>query len=217
MPALTKTSSSRPTPPWRPHNRNSPPQQGKGSSVAAADDSRMPETHQNPIIRGACPTIPARISISKPDPPRRHSNQHDHSQMQRLKTPREKSGIERPDTRQHLTACTRTDQKLLASTGASTHVRSGRGHQRGRFYSPRLRIPTKAAAWRSHFHGFGTYLGKVGTSTPECRTAGFLSGEPDLRCAGTGRSLLLSIDSFGAQGTRGDRGNDVRTGVADRR
>ena len=55
----------------------------------------MPETHQKPIIRRACPTIPARISFSKPDPPRRHSNQPDHSQIQRLKTPREKSGIYR--------------------------------------------------------------------------------------------------------------------------
>ena len=92
MPALTETSSSRPTPPWRPLDRNSPPQQGKGGSAAAAKTPACPKPTKKPIIRKACPTIPARISISKPDPPRRHSNQPDHSQMQRLKTPREKSG-----------------------------------------------------------------------------------------------------------------------------
>ena len=60
----------------------------------AAQDALPPHARKppNPIIRGACLTIPARISISKPDQPRRHSNQPDHSQIQRLKTPREKSG-----------------------------------------------------------------------------------------------------------------------------
>ena len=51
----------------------------------------MPETHQITNHTQSLPN-PARISISKPDQPRRHSNQPDHSQMQRLKTPREKSG-----------------------------------------------------------------------------------------------------------------------------
>ena len=38
-----KTSSSRPTPPWRPHNRNSPPQQGKGGNAAAAMTPACPK------------------------------------------------------------------------------------------------------------------------------------------------------------------------------
>ena len=83
--SLTKTCSSRPTLPWRPHDRNSPPQQGKGGNAAAAMTPACPKPTKNQIIRRACPTIPARISISKPEPPRRHSNQPDHSQMQRLK------------------------------------------------------------------------------------------------------------------------------------
>ena len=56
------------------------------------DDSRMPETHKKTDHTQSLPNYPGQNILSKPDQPRRHSNQPDHSQMQRLKTPREKSG-----------------------------------------------------------------------------------------------------------------------------
>ena len=83
----------------------------------------MPETHQKPIIRKACPTIPARISISKPDQPRRHSNQPDHSQIQRLKTPREKSGA---------SAGTTTSGRSVSGSGGSAKAGSTTLPSRGR-------------------------------------------------------------------------------------
>ena len=59
----------------------------KVTERCGGDDSPRPETHKNQSYAEpqSLPNYPASISISMPDPPRRHSNQPDHSQIQRLK------------------------------------------------------------------------------------------------------------------------------------
>ena len=92
MPALTKTSSSRPTPPWRPHNRNSPPQQGKGGNAAAAMTPACPKPTKNQSYAEP-------VQLSRPEYPSQSPNHHADPQISPItlkssasKTPREKSG-----------------------------------------------------------------------------------------------------------------------------
>ena len=93
MPALTKTSSSRPTPPWRPHNRNSPPQQGKGGNAAAAMTPACPKPTKNPSYAEP-------VQLSRPEYPSQSPTHHADTQISPItlkssasKTPREKSGF----------------------------------------------------------------------------------------------------------------------------
>ena len=93
MPALTKTCSSRPTPPWRPHDRNSPPQQGKGGNAAAAMTPACPKPTKNQSY-----AEPAQLS--RPEYPSQNPTHHADTQISPItlkcsasKTPREKSGI----------------------------------------------------------------------------------------------------------------------------
>ena len=92
MPALTKTSSSRPTPPWRPHNRNSPPQQGKGGNAAAAMTPACPKPTKNQSYAEP-------VQLSRPEYPSQSPTHHADTQISPItlkssasKTPREKSG-----------------------------------------------------------------------------------------------------------------------------
>ena len=82
---LTKTSSSRLTPPWRPRNRNSPPQQGKGCDAAAAMPAACPKARQNQSFADPAerswPQYPSQSPTHHAD----NSNQPDHSQIQRHK------------------------------------------------------------------------------------------------------------------------------------
>ena len=93
MPALTKTSSSRPTPPWRPHNRNSPPQQGKGDNTAAAMTPACPKLTKNQSYAEP-------VQLSRPEYPSQSPTHHADTQISPItlkssasKTPREKSGF----------------------------------------------------------------------------------------------------------------------------
>ena len=93
MPAITKTSSSRPTPPWRPHNRNSPPQQGKGGNVAAAMTPACPKPTKNQSYAEP-------VQLSRPEYPSQSPTHHADTQISPItlkssasKTPREKSGL----------------------------------------------------------------------------------------------------------------------------
>ena len=92
MPALTKTCSSRPTPPWRPLDRNSPPQQGKGGNAAAEMTPACPKPTKNQSY--AKPAQP-----SRPEYPSQSPTHHADTQISPItlkcrdsKTPREKSG-----------------------------------------------------------------------------------------------------------------------------
>ena len=92
MPALTKTSSSRPTPPWHPHNRNSPPQQGKGGNAAAAMTPACPKPTKNQSYAEP-------VQLSRPEYPSQSPTHHADTQISPItlkssasKTPREKSG-----------------------------------------------------------------------------------------------------------------------------
>ena len=94
MPALTKTSSSRPTPPWRPHNRNSPPQQGKGGNAAAAMTPACPKPTKNQSYAEP-------VQLSRPEYPSQSPTHHADTQISPItlkssasKTPREKSGLD---------------------------------------------------------------------------------------------------------------------------
>ena len=96
MPALTKTSSSRPTPPWRPHNRNSPPQQGKGGNAAAAMTPACPKPTKNQSYAEP-------VQLSRPEYPSQSPTHHADTQISPItlkssasKTPREKSGMDAP-------------------------------------------------------------------------------------------------------------------------
>ena len=95
MPALTKTSSSRPTPPWRPHNRNSPPQQGKAGNAAAAMTPACPKPTKNQSYAEP-------VQLSRPEYPSQSPPHHAGTQINPItlkcsasKTPREKSGLKR--------------------------------------------------------------------------------------------------------------------------
>ena len=92
MPAPTMTSSSRPTPPWRPHNRNSPPQQGKGGNAAAAMTPACPKPTKNQSYAEP-------VQLSRPEYPSQSPTHHADTQISPItlkssasKTPREKSG-----------------------------------------------------------------------------------------------------------------------------
>ena len=74
MPALTKTSSSRPTPPWRPHNRNSPPQQGKGGNAAAAMTPACPKPTKNQSYAEP-------VQLSRPEYPSQSPTHHADTQI----------------------------------------------------------------------------------------------------------------------------------------
>ena len=96
MPAPTKTCSSRPTPPWRPHNRNSPPQQGKGGNAAAAMTPACPKPTKNQSYAEP-------VQLSRPEYPSQSPTHHADTQISPItlkssasKTPREKSGIRPP-------------------------------------------------------------------------------------------------------------------------
>ena len=132
MPALTKTSSSRPTPPWRPHNRNSPPQQGKGGNAAAAMTPACPKPTKNQSYAEP-------VQLSRPEYPSQSPTHHADTQISPItlkssasKTPREKSGNDFQGWR-----CRGLPERFAA---AGSRRRSGRtGIPHGPHHTPAVR------------------------------------------------------------------------------
>ena len=138
MPALTKTCSSRPTPPWRPHNRNSPPQQGKGGNAAAAMTPACPKPTKNQSYAEP-------VQLSRPEYPSQSPTHHADTQISPItlkssasKTPREKSGYNYPGQNIHLKA------RPTTPTLRSARSPSNPAPQKRLVRSPGL---TSSAAW----------------------------------------------------------------------
>ena len=74
MPALTKTCSSRPTPPWPPLDRNSPPQQGKAGNAAVAMTPACPKPTKNRSYAEP-------VQLSRPEYPSQSPTNHADTQI----------------------------------------------------------------------------------------------------------------------------------------
>ena len=197
MPALTKTSSSRPTPPWRPHNRNSPPQQGKGGNAAAAMTPACPKPTKNQSYAEP-------VQLSRPEYPSQSPTHHADTQISPItlkssasKTPREKSGIESrggcDGVRRRLF---QTGNRPLLADDGMPPVRVGRRHNLDALKRRRETV-----------EGAGEAGSRVGLKDVQIRDGG-----PSL---GRGASPFPSRVSFQALRAAANRGSMIWSSTSD--